>query len=725
MKRHICNFFFLSMAILPACFGVTSVITKHNSSADFLKGQTDKIVVDSAGTLRLAPETITVDCGSLLSDAWSIHTMYLDREGVLYLGTGPNAKVIRYLNGKAEQVYPLVNAGVSSTFSAEIRNEHIFAMTHDVAGRLLIAVSGTKGKIVRLAKEAEVVFEHERVQYIFAIARDASNNIYLGTGPEGLIFRLNPFCQNPEVLYEAKDKNILSLIVHEGMIYAGSDQRGLIYKIDPETRKASVLYESEQNEITSLWMDSSGALFAAASSAEAAILQLKASQTALDKSPGRPDSESSDAASGQSGSLNTDNTDKSEEKEEPKQMPQAPSPPAAKAAGHIYKIDAEGFVTDLFSQVAVFYTLLEFDGKLWLGTGNKGQLFTVDPVTEKATLLFEDKTSSQITSAVVADGDVYLGLSNPARLVQLRPNYETRGSFESPLLDAGQPARWGKLQIEADVPEDCQVWLASRSGNVNEPNDPTFSEWTPDVPLTKATDLDCPLGRYCQYRLTFKSDNASETPAIREVSAAYVIPNLAPQVMAVKVQGSRDKKKLNIYDINFAAKDENKDTLEYTIEFRKVGRSVWIPLKEELTANRFEWDGQTVEDGRYEVRVTANDRLSNSPHTALTGSRVSDPFVIDTTAPRVAASRIEIQGNAAVLYLSVVDDYSVIGKLRYTVNSNEKWSSMLPDDMVFDTRAEQFTLRVDDLDRGEYVIAVELSDDLENTDYTTFEVTIP
>ena len=121
-----------------------------------------------------------------------------------------------------------------------------------------------------------------------------------------------------------------------------------------------------------------------------------------------------------------------------------PSPPVAKVAGHVYQITPDGFITDIFSEIAVLYSLLQTDGSLWIGTGNKGQLFSVDPRTEQKSVAFEAATASQITSAAAVDGAIYLGLSNPARLVRLDEMLESKGFFESPLIDAGQPARWGK-----------------------------------------------------------------------------------------------------------------------------------------------------------------------------------------------------------------------------------------------------------------------------------------
>ncbi|MCE5187231.1 MAG: hypothetical protein LLF76_14005 [Planctomycetaceae bacterium] len=718
--------------LVPASLtlGVTSVMTRHRSGSDFLKGEAKNILIDSAGTLRLARQSRPVEVGELLNGAWSIHTLLADASGAIYLGTGPAAKVIRLADGKSEQVYPVLPSDVMAP-KEPAGNEHVFALARDVAGRLLVAVSGKAGRLVRLGVEPETVFQDERVQYIFAMALDAENNIYLATGPNGLLIRLDAFAQNPQVLFDAKDHSLLSLAVRDGIVYAGGDQRGLVYRIDPQTGRATVLYDSDQDEIPSLFVDEQGNIYAAATTAGAAMLQLQTQTPALKKTPGRPDTETGSGSAALAEQVTPpSSSEKTEKKDEAAPAQQAPPPPPARAAGHIYKINPEGFVTDVFSEMAVLYSLTQSEGKLWLGTGSKGQLFTVDPLTEEAAVLYEDKTSSQVTAVCHVNGAAYVGLSNPARLVRIGAELAPQGTFESAFLDAGQPARWGKLQIEADIPPASKVLMSCRSGNVNDPNDQTFSPWSPEVELTEAAVLSCPPARFCQYKLTLTASPDGKTPVVREVAAANVVPNLAPRIAAVKAERSRDKKKLYAFDISFAAGDENKDALEYRVEFRKVGNKVWIPLADELEQPRYEWDSRTVEDGRYEARVTASDRKSNTPETTLTGSRISDPFVIDNTAPEVTQSDIAILargagGYDALVKLTVQDALSVLGSVQYTVDSNEKWQTALPDDLVYDTLTETFSIRIEKLKPGPHVIAVVVGDDAENTRYKSWEVNVP
>jgi hypothetical protein len=74
------------------------------------------------------------------------------------------------------------------------------------------------------------------------------------------------------------------------------------------------------------------------------------------------------------------------------------------------------------------------------------------------------------------------------------------------------------------------------------------------------------------------------------------------------------------------------------------------------------------------------------------------------------------------IILTVTDELSVIGKVDYTVNSNDKWIGVIPDDQVFDTMSEEFSIVIEDLQAGENVIAVRAADDVGNTSYRTFQI---
>ncbi len=745
---------------------VNSKITRHSSSADFLKGRTHDIIIGSQGTLELgrAAEVLVKDFSTASdsqkgakwrSQPWSINSIVVSKEAI-FVGTSPNGGIYKYSLGKLTRIYPLesgnsedvkqegvepkdanevarnlpVEANVVET-ERYLSNKHIFAIATDVAGRLLAGVSGEGCKLIRFEKErVETVFEPNGAKYIFAIAVDDGGDVYLGTGPEGKVYRLDAFCKNAELVYDSLDKNILSLAIEkDGYVYAGSDSRGLVYKINPRTKTATVLYDSKQAEITALVFSDRGELYAAGTSAEIAETGMKSpSKLSL---PGRPEvstesEEKEESAAAMPGGLKLTVANMNKKAEDKPAERHEPPPESAKPSGvsYVYKITPEGFVTNIFSEAAVFFCLAKENNRLFVGTGNDGQLFAVEFGTEEEAIIYEDEQASQITAVAVFDGEVYVGTANPAKLVRLHKAFAAEGTYTSELIDAGQPARWGTLQIEADIPQGSRVMVACRSGNVDDVNDPTFSQWSEAVEVTEPVQLQCPVGRFCQYKLVLQSQDNQRSPLTREVTIANTIPNLAPKVeeVSVKLEEAADKK--GIFKVSYRATDDNNDRLVYKIDFRKVGRNNWIELEDEVEKENFEWDGKTVEDGRYEIRVTASDERDNTTETRLQSSRMSEPVVVDNTGPIVARYLIEKRNKGVTLKLKVSDQLSVIGKVDYTVDSSAEWKGAVPDDLVCDTTEEDFTIAIEQIEPGEHIISVRASDSLGNTTYKTFEVNV-
>jgi hypothetical protein len=767
-----CKFAFavsLCLILGPACLAVTSKVARHAKSSDLLKGKTENVVIGSRGTIQLgrSAEALIREFDEF-GDVWSVNCVVVSG-GTVYFGTSPNGGIYKYSLNKLTKIYPngtqsgkadeaksageVVGAPAPASADASrgggekhLSNEHIFALATDVSGRLLAGMSGKNCRLCRYeGNKMETIFEPNDAKYIFAIAIDEGGDIYVGTGPEGKVYKLNSLGKKPELVYKSRDKNILSLASGpDGFVYAGSDGRGLVYRINTRTKEATVLYDSEQPEITALLSTESSKfdapLYAAATSAKIVQTQTQFAAAALAAPPaGRPEAETKengdeDKSSGQSEGgrkLEVAHTEKPVSAKPPQAPPSARKGAKPGQASYIYKITQDGFVTEAFSEAAVFFCLDQQGEKLLAGTGNNAQLFSVDPASEQHAVIYEDEQASQITAVVAAGDSVYLGTANPAKLIKLGSGFAYSGTYKSDLIDAGQPARWGKLQLEADIPAGCKVQVASRSGNVKDINDPTFSEWSERVEVTEPVQLQCPLGRFCQYKLILQSPDGKESPLIREIVVASTVPNLAPKVEAVTVGRIATAGKKGYFKISYTTKDDNNDKLIHKIDFRKAGRTNWIELKDKLEAKTFEWNGRTVEDGRYEVRVTASDARSNTTLDKLTGSRVSEAVVVDNTGPAFEGvkitSALEDNINYRTCEFKVVDKLSAIGKLEYTIDSNTDWIGTVPDDLVYDTKDEKFTIKIDadkELPKGDHVLTVRVSDSVGNVTYRTFEVNV-
>ncbi|HAL45323.1 MAG: hypothetical protein A2Y12_01465 [Planctomycetes bacterium GWF2_42_9] len=736
MKKKLFLIFIISLTAC-VCPAVTSKIVKHKSLDDFSNGKTENTIISSKGTISLsyATELLAKD----FNDVWTINSIVC-KDKTVFIGTSPNGRIYKYDNGKLTCIYPQEKKEkAADTNSAKnprthLTNEHIFKLALDSSGNLLAAISGDKGKLMRYnGKKFETIFEPNDSPYIFAIILDKDGNIYVGTGPKGQIWQLDSKGKNPQLIYSTQDKNVLCLAIDKkGFLYAGTDTRGLIYKVNIEKKTATVLYDSDENEINDLLFDDNGNLYAAATSYKSIKAQLR--DTAEPKTPfslGKQDSELTEEPSGESmegdgeemsESLKVANTPKSTGLVG-KPMPSELKRGAQSSASHIYRIDPNGFVTDVFNRSAVFFKMYMQNDQILLATGNKAELFSVNPNTQTESLNYEDTQASQITDIAKFGNDVVFATANPAKLMKFKSTFSQTGNFQSELLDAGQPAMWAKLQIEADIPTDAKIMLSARSGNVGDINDPTFSAWTEPVRIIGPTDLAVPLARFCQYKLILTS-NENQTPVINAVAAAYVIPNLAPKITETLIERKDKKDESGAFKISFKPQDDNEDKLAFDIDFRKKGRNVWINLVRDHDKPFINWDSKTVEDGIYEFNITANDKFSNNTQTALTGSKISDPVVVDNTAPIVEKSELKTDGKFAILTLKATDELSVINNLAFTIDSSENWNNVLPDDEAFDTLSETFTIKTENLEPGQHIISVRIADAEENTMYKSFEFEI-
>lgn len=288
---------------------------------------------------------------------------------------------------------------------------------------------------------------------------------------------------------------------------------------------------------------------------------------------------------------------------------------------------------------------------------------------------------------------------------------------------------WGKLHLEGLVPQGTQIEVTARSGNVKDANDPTYSPWSAPQPVTGPVQLQVPVARFCQYKLSLTSDASDKTPLVNKICVASTVQNLPPKINAVSVSRVMDTAKAGTFKINYQASDRNADTLIYDIDFRKIGRENWINLSKDHEQSSYDWEGRTVEEGKYEFRVTAKDERGNAPGTEMQVSRISDPVTVDYTGPVIEAiamsTEVEDGKIVATLSFTASDEYSVVADVFYTVDSNAQWKRAIPQDFVYDSRQETFTIVANELAAGDHVIAVKAIDALGNTSYSTFDITDP
>lgn len=122
--------------------------------------------------------------------------------------------------------------------------------------------TGHEGKVFRVdAQMKGSLFFTAEEPDIFALAVGPDGALYVGSSPEGKIYRVAPDGSS-RVFFNPKAKYIWALAFdHQGNLYAGTGDEGKIFKILPNGT-GKVFYDSNQTHIMCLTFDSKGNLLA-------------------------------------------------------------------------------------------------------------------------------------------------------------------------------------------------------------------------------------------------------------------------------------------------------------------------------------------------------------------------------------------------------------------------------------------------------------------------------
>ncbi len=746
----------LLVLTLPALSATTSR-WKHTTADDFRQGTTHNVVASSLGDLKLSRAIKT-----LLEQSPDVDAVYALAEApdkTVYAGTGPKGVILEIKN---EKVAPLLTLEDS---------QQIFSLAVDAKGSLLIGTGGQAGKIFRLeqgSKAPKVIFEHDGVQYIWSMKLLADGTIYAATGPEGQLFEIAPGGES-RVVFHCPENNLLSLTGDgKDTLYVGTDPHGLIYKVNRKTGEAFVLYDAGESEITALVLSANGNLYAATGQSEAG--EGFGHDDAMPGAGGRPETPIEGPADG--GLLQRISVELPDirpalsglgtarrptpaplfplgqlvaheghdvakqpvppKPAEPEIKPPHPQPPAA---GHapaipdnmptegnaIYCIEPSGTTTEILRQPLPILSMIESDGKLLAGTGTEGTILEITPGSDETRTLAKVDAKQVMALLTTASGQVMLGAANAGGISVLTKGLAAEGTFVSAVLDATQISQFGKIQLHGLVPDGTALKVAARSGNLQEPGDDAWSKWSEDVSAAEFVDAKCPSARFFQYRLTLTSTNPGQTPTVEDVEIPYLQPNLAPQIKSITIAVTEKNQSPADADahqpasqrhqtISWEASDPNADALEFSLYVRQAAKGEWILLKDKLTESTFEWDTRATADGRYEVKVVASDAKANPAGAGRTASRVSDPVLVDNTAPAIGDVKAVVDARSASVSSRIVDRTSTVAGVDFAIDSATDWQAVKAVDNIFDQPEESAVVKLTDLAPGLHQITLRATD---------------
>ena len=708
--------------------GRQPITWKQTSRAEFLGGKFDNIAA-TTGDLLTTASSIKPLCNLNESYVWCVLP---DGKGNIYTGTGNQGIIYKIAaDGSSSVVYD----------SPELE---IHSLAIDSAGNLYAGTS-PNGIIYKIdsAGKATKLFDADE-KYIVALSQDSKGNIYAATGDKCKVYKIAPDGTS-SIVMETSEAYALSLAVDKSdNVYVGTGSDGLIYKISTNG-KTEVLYDAAEESVTALAVDSKDVLYAG-TSPKGVIYKLAPGVT-----------------------------------------PKAIYDKAGQGI-HSICIDKE-----------YFYAV------------NSASVFKIMPDDTVCTL--DNTHDLQFLSMAIGDGKVYLGTGNMGSIYTADTGNASIGTYESLVHDCGSTSGWGIINWTSNLPLGTSIALQTRTGDSAEP-DSTWSGWSTPYSMP-GMKVSSPAGRYIQYKVTLSGSDASACPELKDVSIVYLPKNQSPKVTITSPKGGEKWSKTKT--IKWTGADPDKDTLVYELFYYNEGGKSWEPLnnkvkttpaekqeqpkkeeseieetticepvanvvispdpqqvmaemaaelekhpeipqeiKDQIMAKApsmidekmaqleemaktpatmkidetaddkasqncykqtsFAWDTSKFKDGIYLIKIVGSDKLSN-PTDAMTSEAVTEPIVVVNKAPKILTLKktVTVQADKSVRLEGIAWQRMVgITGVQYKVDSGD-WTAAAASDGIFDTQLEGFVLTTEKQNKGDHTIEIKVIDQAGNS----------
>jgi hypothetical protein len=646
------------------------------------------IAVLPDGTLRALPPLAAV---AELEEPLGL-ALAVAPDGTAYVGTGSPARVYRVRDG-------------NTTLVAELAADQVTALLVDPSGAVW-ASTAVPATLHRLAPGAAGFTQASALAegnlWDLAWFR---GGLVAAAGNPGRLLRLG--AKGFELAAEVADQHARCLAVSGDTLLVGTSGKGRILRWSGDA-PPGVLYDSSFTEIAALAAAPSGVVWAAALTGDPTL--------------GKPAKENGDGSGGASVTVVA--------------ADQSAAPPATDkgtATSEILRVLPAGAAVTAHRFTRQIAGALEWsEGGLVIGTGLDGELWQL---VEGAAARLDTVDAAQVVR--LARGGEWALTQGPVRL--LRRTGPPRGTFTSPALDAGQPARWGDVEVRADMPAGGRCTLRLRAGATDEPDD-SWSAWTAPLPCSGGRAA-APPARYLQWQLELAPGGGAAAARVESVAVAFQQINLPPEIKDLTVhapgevflktpppaerivdvrhpdlsgifttlsddgQEAQDRLGKRYYRVGYQslswkAEDANGDPLRFTLAVQRRGSERWWTVREDLEAISLALDTGALPDGLYRFRLTATDAAAN-PADPGSAERLSGWVAVDNTPPRVTAVRT---GGAWVV--TAEDAGSPLAVLEWSRDA-AAWTALPPDDGMLDGRTE--TARIAAA-AGAHVVAVRAVD---------------
>ncbi len=143
----------------------------------------------------------------------------------------------------------------------DTKQAYVWATVADNAGNVYLG-TGHEGRVFKVdaSGKGSLLYKTSELD-VMALAVDASGNVYAGTAPDGKVYKINPRGE-ATVFFEPKTKYIWALAFDgQGRLLVGTGDKGVIYRVTPDGKGAALINTTQAN-ITSLKVEANGNIIA-------------------------------------------------------------------------------------------------------------------------------------------------------------------------------------------------------------------------------------------------------------------------------------------------------------------------------------------------------------------------------------------------------------------------------------------------------------------------------
>jgi hypothetical protein len=427
---------------------------------------------------------------------------------------------------------------------------YVWSSAIDASGNVYLG-TGSDGRIFRVDTSGNgKLFADLAELNVSALAIGQDGALYAGTSPDGKVYRVEQSC-NAVVFFEPKEKYIWSLaVLSGGGLAVGTGENGKIYLVKSANAKpeTSLLFDTSETHIISLTTDKQGNLYAG-TDGNGLVLRFApdGKPFALLDSSLR---EIHDLTVGSDGSIYAlalgDSASASKTTSSTVTTTTTESlPPPTDATNALTPEPPPKSRYDLSTSKSVVYRILPDGGSDVIWSSPSVTAFSI-AVNQISNGVFVGTSDKGRIYSVGNDGHETLVLqSNEGQISTIK----TFGSsFYATSSNQAKLYRFGAESVAEGSYESSvlnaktsaawgRIWWRSngnvtvqtRSGNTERPNE-TWSDWSAAVADQRGAQVQSPKARFLQWRAILKN-----SATLNEVNVSYLPRNIAPEILSIQI----------------------------------------------------------------------------------------------------------------------------------------------------------------------------------------------